>query len=166
MFDVLLKKLFGDKSKNDLKELAPIAEEVNNELINIEKLNDDELRGQTAIFKKQIADATSSIHEEINSLSKDAKSSELSITEKEAIFIKIEELEKSEDELIEQTLLDIMPKAFAVVKETATRWTNNGKLNVKANEYDVELSSKFSNISIKEDSAEWVNQWDAAGTLP
>ena len=79
MFDVLLKKLFGDKSKNDLKELAPIAEEVNNELINIEKLNDDELRGQTAIFKKQIADATSSIHEEINSLSKDAKSSSSSI---------------------------------------------------------------------------------------
>ena len=164
MFDVLLKKLFGDKSKNDLKELAPIADEVNNELINIEKLNDDELRGQTSIFKKQIADATSSIHEEINSFSKEAKSSKLSIAEKEAIFIKIEELEKSEDELIEEVLLQIMPKAFAVVKETARRWTNNGKLNVKANEYDIELSSKFANISIKEDSAEWVNQWDAAGS--
>ena len=45
---------------------------------------------------------------------------------------KIEELEKTEDELIEEVLHDIMPKAFAVVKETARRWTNNGFLKVKA----------------------------------
>ena len=108
----IIKRIYNNKkrplvlnlSQNDLKELAPVAEEVNTELLEIEKLTDDELRHQTSVFKKQIKEATVSIHEEIEQLNTDLKSSELSISEKEAIFIKIEELEKSEDKLIEDVL--------------------------------------------------------------
>ena len=100
---------------------------------------------------------------EINVL-KEKSNSDLDISEKEAIYNKIDVLEIQENEVIESTLLEIMPDAFAVVKETARRLSENGFLKVKANENDKELSQKLDVVEIKGDHAIWKNSWDAAGT--
>jgi preprotein translocase subunit SecA len=89
---------------------------------------------------------------------------ETPIENKENLFDKIDKLEKAIDEQIELSLLKILPEAFAVVKETAFRWSNNGQLLVSATDFDRELALKKDGITIKGDQAIWHNEWSAAGT--
>ena len=163
MFDGILKKLFGDKNKKDLDELFPIVESTNQFSEKITSLSDDELRAKTSEFKKTLENSCEAIQKEIQDL-KEKANSDLDISQKEAIYEKIDALEIQENEVIESTLLEIMPDAFAVVKETARRLSENGFLKVKANENDQELSVKLDVVEIKGGYAIWKNSWDAAGT--
>ena len=163
MFDGILKKLFGDKNKKDLDELFPVIEATNQFSEKLINLSDDELRIKTSVFKKMLETSCEATRNEIKNLKVKANS-DLDISEKEAIYEKIDALEVQENEIIESTLLDIMPDAFAVVKETARRLSENGQLMVTANENDQELSQKLDVVEIKGDHAIWKNSWDAAGT--
>ena len=164
MLDGILKKLFGDKSQKDLKELSPIINDTAAEFAKMQQFSDDELREQTIIFKEQIKSSYQNITAEIQQLKQQASSSELSIQDKEALFEQVEKLEKDENELIEQTLLEIMPRAFAVVKETARRLTQNGHLKVRASEMDKKLASIGDFIEIDGEFAVYKSSWDAAGS--
>ena len=164
MFDGILKKLFGDKNKKDLDELLPVVESTNQFSQKLINLSDDELRAKTSEFKKTLENSRQATLKEIEDL-KEKANSDLDISQKEVIYDKIDALEIQENEVIESTLLDIMPDAFAVVKETARRLTENGFLKVIANENDIELSHKLDVVDIKGDHAIWKNSWDAAGTL-
>ena len=164
MFNTIVKKLFGDKSKRDLQELLPIVERINNEFEKLSAISDDELRAKTADFKKRIEKHNLEITSKINALKDKAQSSQTAIDQKENIFSEIENLEKTEDEQLEQVLMDILPEAFAVVKETARRLCENGKLTVTASQMDIELSEKFENITISDEKAIWMNHWNAAGS--
>jgi preprotein translocase subunit SecA len=164
MFDGILKKLFGDKNKKDLDELFPVIESTNQFSEKLINLNDDELRAKTSEFKKILENSCKATQKEIKDL-KEKANSDLGISQKEAIYDKIDVLEIQENEVIESTLLEIMPDAFAVVKETARRLSENGFLKVIANENDQELSKKLDVVEIKGDYAIWKNSWNAAGTL-
>jgi preprotein translocase subunit SecA len=163
MFDGILKKLFGDKNKKDLDELFPVVESTNQFSEKVINLSDDELRAKTSEFKKTLENSREATQKEIKDL-KEKANSDLDISEKEAIYDKIDALEVQENEVIESTLLEIMPDAFAVVKETARRLSENGFLKVTANENDQELSIKLDVVEIKGEHAIWKNSWDAAGT--
>ena len=163
MFDGILKKLFGDKNKKDLDELFPVVESTNQFSEKLINLSDDELRAKTSEFKKTLKNSCEATQKEITDLKKKANS-DLDISQKEAIYDKIDALEIQENEVIESTLLEIMPDAFAVVKETARRLSENGFLKVTANENDQDLSKKLDVVDIKGDHAIWKNSWDAAGT--
>ena len=63
----------------------------------------------------------------------------------------------------EDTLNEILPKAFAVVKETAKRFVENKEVIVEANDNDIELSSRKDYIQVKNNKSYWKNTWDAAG---
>ena len=102
MLDGILKKLFGDKSQKDLKELSPIINDTAAEFVKVQQFSDDELREQTLVFKEEIKSSYQHITEEIQQLKQQATSSELSIQDKEALFEQVEKLEKDENELIEQ----------------------------------------------------------------
>ncbi|MDA8670170.1 preprotein translocase subunit SecA [Flavobacteriales bacterium] len=163
MFDGILKKLFGDKNKKDLDELFPVVESTNQFSEKLINLSDDELRAKTSEFKKTLKNSCEATQKEITDLKQKANS-DLDISQKEVIYDKIDALEIQENEVIESTLLEIMPDAFAVVKETARRLSENGFLKVTANENDQELSKKLDVVDIKGDHAIWKNSWDAAGT--
>ena len=163
MFDGILKKLFGDKNKKDLDELFPVVEATNQFSEKLINLSDDDLRNKTSEFKKTLESSYEATQNQIKDLKVKANS-DLDISEKEAIYDKIDALEVQENEIIETTLLDIMPDAFAVVKETARRLSENGHLKVTANENDQELSQKLDVVEIKDGHAIWKNSWDAAGT--
>ena len=163
MFDGILKKLFGDKNKKDLDELFPVVESTNQFSEKLINLSDDELRAKTSEFKKTLKNSCEATQKEITDLKQKANS-DLDISQKEAIYDKIDALEIQENEVIESTLLEIMPDAFAVVKETARRLSENGFLKVTANENDQDLSKKLDVVDIKGDHAIWKNSWDAAGT--
>ena len=164
MLDGILKKIFGDKNQKDLTELSPIVDLTNDAYQQLQNLSDDQLREKTAEFKSAIENSCISVRENKSNLKEKALSVNLSISEKEAIYSEIEKLDLKEDEVIEETLLKIMPQAFAVIKETSRRLAENGQLKVLANDNDKLIASKKDVVSIEGDHAIWKNKWDAAGS--
>ncbi|SEN62404.1 protein translocase subunit secA [bacterium A37T11] len=159
-----LSKLFGSKSDRDIKGITPLIEKIKEEYARLENLSHDELRGKTAELKERISKHLSEIDTEIAGLKTKAESAAVDMAEKTAIYEQVDKLEKDRDKKLEEVLMLILPEAFAVVKETARRFTENPVLEVTANEFDRELAALKSNVQIQGDKALWKNTWLAAGT--
>ena len=164
MISGLLKKIFGDKSQKDIKELRPYADKINEAYALLQGLSDDDLRAKTISFKSKIAEYTQPTQTQIAELKEQAKSHTISIHDKEELYNQIEALEKEDDELLEEVLIDILPEAYAVVKETSRRLAENKKLIVTANENDKRIAAEREHVEIDGEKAIWHNEWDAAGT--
>ncbi len=159
----LLKRLFGDKSAKDRKEYQPTIDKTNEICQELLSLTDDELRGKTAIFQQIVREAIADLERNVRDTKVKAADASTPVHEKEDLFEKIDKLNKEIDAKIEEVLLTILPEAFAVVKETSRRWSENGQLVVTAKEFDKELARKKDGITIDGDKAIWLNQWSAAG---
>lgn len=160
----ILKKLIGNKSANDQKKYQPIIDQVALTFQELKSVSDDELREFTVAFQKQIQDAIVGLETEIKELNAKANDPALPLYEKEDIYKSIDEKEAEVNVIIEKVLEEIMPTAFAVVKETARRWAENGELVVTATEKDKALAAKKDGIEIQGDKAIWKNKWTAAGS--
>ncbi|MDE1207389.1 preprotein translocase subunit SecA [Tenacibaculum larymnensis] len=157
----IIKLFVGDKQQKDLKSLQPIVEKVRSFENSLNSLSNDELRAKTIEFKSKIKDATKSFNDKITELEEEAKSAD--IDRQEDIYTEIDKLKDEAYEASEAVLLNIMPEAFAVVKETAKRFTKNTELEVTATPFDRELSATREHITLEDDKAFWANSWDAAG---
>jgi len=158
-------KLFGTKSQRDIKELYPYVEKVNAEFAKLQTLSNDELRNVTAELKKTIAQRLQTIDTELADLNHQVTSQiDLDVDAKQRIFNQIDKLEADRNKELEVVLLDILPQAFAVVKETARRFTENEQLEVTATDFDQELAARHKHITIQGDKAYWANSWEAAGS--
>jgi preprotein translocase subunit SecA len=167
MFDFFGKtvaKLFGTKSDRDIKEVLPYVSKVNEEYAKLSGLTDDQLRQKTIEIKGIIDEHLKPTDEKIAALHKRvADEPELNIVQKEAIFAEIDELEKERNKELEVVLMQVLPVGFAIVKETARRWKENGQLVVTANDMDRDFASRKPNVQIDGDKAIWANKWMAAG---
>ncbi len=159
----ILKRLFGDKSSKDRKEYQPGIDKANEHSAILRNLSDDELRAKTAYFKSLVVQGTQALEDELSELKLEANNPNTDIQDKEAIFEAIDSFTKKIDDKIEDILSSIMPEAFAVVKETARRWAENGQLEVTAQDFDRELAGKKDGITIDGNKAIWHNKWTAAG---
>jgi len=83
--------------------------------------------------------------------------------EKEDIYKEIDQLILKRDENLEEVLLEILPEAFAVVKEVAKRFYDNETVEVTATELDKELSTQKENVVIQGDKAIHHTTWLVAG---
>ena len=162
MLGKILKLFVGDKSKKDLKLINPIIQKIHSFEQEMNGLSNDELRGQTIIFKKDIQNAISDINLEIEKIKNEIDDIN-DFDKKEELFNQIDKLNEDAYKVSEETLNEILPKAFAVVKETAKRFVENKEVIVEANDYDFELSSTKDYIQIKDNKSYWKNTWDAAG---
>ena len=162
ILDSVLKVFVGDKSKKDIKEIQPKVELIKKAEKGLEGLSHDELRAKTEAFKKQIDDARKDIQSKIEKLQEDANTEE-DIDKKEDIYAEIDKLKDDAYEATENALNDILPEAYAVVKETAKRFANNETIEVRASTYDRELSGTKDYITLDNDKAIWSTSWDAAG---
>ncbi len=160
--DSILKVFVGDKSKQDVKALMPLVDKIKSFETAIEKLSHDELRGKTSAFKAKIAEANKPIDDKIKALQLDAENTE-DIDKREDIYQEIDKLKDEAYQITENTLNEILPEAFAVIKETAKRFTNNPTITVTANTFDRELSGQHDYVVLDNDKAIWHNSWDAAG---
>ncbi|WP_417885728.1 preprotein translocase subunit SecA [Zunongwangia sp.] len=158
----VLKVFVGDKSKKDVKEIQPIVDKIKALEAEFESLTLDELRAKTAEFKSQIAEALKDINQQIEDLENEAEQSN-DITRKEDIYAEIDGLKDKAYEISEDVLNEILPAAFATVKETAKRFANNTTLEVTASAYDREISAEKDYVTLEGDKAIWQNSWDAAG---
>ncbi|MBU3011918.1 preprotein translocase subunit SecA [Polaribacter vadi] len=161
ILDSVIKLFVGDKQQKDLKILQPIVENVKKFEAALSKLSHDELRAKTQEFKDKLKTATKELDDKISALEQEAK--DANIDRQEDIYTEIDSLKDEAYTISEATLVEIMPEAFAVIKETAKRFVENEEVEVTATPFDRELSSANEHITLEDDKAYWANSWDAAG---
>jgi len=160
----ILGKLFGNKYDKDVKEITPLVDKINEEFSKLSSLSNNELREKTTEFKKQISDFISEEKSKIETLKEKSNLTETKTEEKEDLYKEIDALEKTVIDKIEKILNTVLPQAFAVVKETAKRFTENDSIDVTASKNDTELAATKDFVSINGDTATYQTTWDAAGT--
>ena len=158
----ILKAFVGDKSKNDIKSIQPIVEAIKREEHTLQNLTHDQLRAKTVFFKETLQQASAALNDQIKGLQEEIANC-ANIDEREKLYDQIDQLEESIHEVSEKTLSELLPQAFAVVRETARRFKENEILEVTASAYDRELSATRSYVTLNQDTASWSNSWNAAG---
>jgi len=159
-----LAKVFGSKSERDIKSIQPLVVKINEHYSKLSALSNDELRGKTIEFKERISNFLTDIDGKIAGLKADAEGDDLDLHQKTALYDQVDALGKERDAELEKVLLEILPEAFAVVKETSRRLSENDYLEVTATQFDKDYAARKSNVKIVGDKAQWANKWDAAGT--
>ncbi|MBZ9786707.1 preprotein translocase subunit SecA [Psychroflexus sp. CAK57W] len=162
VLDSVLKVFVGDKTKKDLKAITPIVDQIKSFESQFEAQSIDELRENTSRFKAKIKEATADLQAQIDEL-KDKAEAEQDIDVKESFYTEIDELNEKVYQTTEEVLNDILPEAFATIKETAKRFFHNTTLEVTASEFDRTLSADKDYVSLEGEKAIWKNSWDAAG---
>ncbi|MCF8276909.1 MAG: preprotein translocase subunit SecA [Flavobacteriales bacterium] len=160
----LARKVFGTKADKDIEEIQPFVEKINEISKTLQGISDDALRGKTAALKQQINDYLSAERNQISELAEKAEQPATDIEEKERLYDQIDKLEEVVTSKIEEVLLEILPTAFAVVKETARRLKDNGSLTVTATEMDRDLAATKGYVTINGQQATFPNTWKAGGT--
>lgn len=158
----LFKDLFGTKHDRDVKSYAPKVELINQYFDEYQSISNDELRGKTYEFKERISEYLSDIDLELINLKKQALE-EKDFRVKEDLFNDLDQLEEDRNTHLEEILLELLPEAFAVVKETANRFSNNAEIVVTATDFDRDLAAQHDFIRIEGEKAIWKNEWMAAG---
>jgi preprotein translocase subunit SecA len=157
-------KLFGSKSERDVKGIQPIVEKIKAEFAKLGDISNDELRAKTIYFKETIAEGLSGIDAEIQTIkTRTEEELDMEVGEKVELYTQLDKLEKDRNKELEEILKNILPEAFAVVKETARRFAGNKTIEVTATQFDRELAARKNNVLIKGDKAIHHNTWIAAG---
>ena len=157
-----IKKILGSKADRDLKEVTPLVEQIKAVYPSLASLSNDELREKTSLFKAKIKEHIKSELDEIEGL-KSKIESESNLESKEALYKEVDGIEDGINEKIEVVLKEILPAAFAVVKETARRFTENSSIEVTASQMDRDIAAERDSVEINGDKAIWQNSWNAAG---
>jgi preprotein translocase subunit SecA len=160
-----LSKIFGgNKSEKDVKKITPQVAKINSYFTQYQSLTNDQLRNKTVEFKQRIQKHLSAIDLEINTKKENAENLPVTnINEKDVIYQEIDVLKKERDKQIEVVLQEILPEAFAAVKETARRFRDNPTLESTATDLDKTLAVKKDHITIQGDKVIFTNTWKAAG---
>ena len=156
-------KLFGNKAMRDNKALQPILNKTLEAYEKVKDLDIDALRHKTVEFKEYINNYIAEEEARIKELKYKAENDDLDLEKKNEIFEQVDKLEKQQLEKIEEALNNIMPEAFAVLKETAKRFKENEVVEATATELDRELAAKFDHINIEGDKVYYNNSWIAGG---
>lgn len=157
-----LKRLFGTKAERNIKRLKPYVKKINTLYATLAKLSHDELRAETDKLRAFLASKTDTITQEITALQTQvADTGEL--REKLKLNEKISQLEEKQARITERALHEMLPQAFAIVKETARRFKENTTITVKANDFDKKIAEKYDYVALVDGTAQWANTWEVEG---
>lgn len=158
------KNLLGTKSDRDIKEVTPYLKKIHAVYDDISKLSNDELRAKTTEFKQRIKEFIEPETKQIAELQAKIDDTSTPVAEKEKMYDALDKLEAQSYEKSQEALNEVLPEAFAVVKETAKRFSENEEIEVTASQMDKDMAAKVDHINIKGDKAYYSNQWMAGGT--
>ena len=161
-----LTKLFGNKSQRDLKEVKPYLDACLAAYPAIQQLDNDALRAKTLEFKETIRQRVEAEETELATLRDRIETeNDMPVEEMESIYRRIDELEKTAYDKTQEVLNDILPEAFAVMKETARRFAENEEVEVSATDRDRDLAATRESVSIRGDKAYFKSTWMAGGNM-
>ena len=159
----LIKLFFGSKADKDRKEVEPYLVKIKEIYPSIKALSNDELRAHSAELRRRIAEFIAGDEAHIVEQKAKLESSDLSIDDKEKISKDIDNTVKRIDEKIEKMLDEILPEAFAIMKDTARRFAENDTVVVTANDFDRDLAATKDFVTIDGDKAVYATHWTAGG---
>ena len=157
----IISKLFGNKSDHDMREIQPFVEEVKNAYETIDTLDNDSLRAHTKELQQQVQHSADDIQKKINAIKQQIE--ETPIENRADLFSQIDKLDKDMLERYEEALNIVMPEAFAIMKSTARRFTENESIEVTATDFDRDLAATHDFLEISGDKAIYHNHWLAGG---
>ncbi len=159
-----LKKVFGTKSEKDVRDVAPIVDEINEIYATLTNISNDELRAKSQNLKAKIQDYIKDERAKIDGINAeiDAKP-DMDVNTKEELYKEIDAIEVDITKKIEEVLNEILPEAFAILKDTARRFKENTQLEVTTLDYDREFAKTLKHIELNAGKAIWKNSWTAAG---
>ncbi len=159
----LIKLVFGSKADKDRKQIEPYIQKIKAIYPSIEQLTNDELRARSEALKAKIAAFIAADEERKATLKVELEKPETAHEQKEKLTKEIDQLTKTIDEKIEQVLDEILPEAFAIMKDTARRFAQNETVVVTANDFDRNLAAEKEFVTIEGDKATYQNHWIAGG---
>ncbi|MBQ9213168.1 MAG: preprotein translocase subunit SecA, partial [Bacteroidales bacterium] len=162
----IFKSFFGDKSTKDIKRMMPIVAQVNAEFAKLKNISNDDLRALSQKLRQDLKEAVKKQEEQLSDYKHQLDSSAtLTVKEQETLYDNIEETEKQIREILKDKLNEILPQAFAIIKDTARRFAENEEIEVTATDFDRELATRFDSIRIENDKAYYNHTWRAGGNL-
>ena len=160
-FGDLLSKIFGNKAQRDEREIRPYVNKINEVYSSLVNLTNDELRARTQTIREKIKQYVAGEEAQIADLRALVEGQE--IEQREITYAKIDELEKQIVEKYSQVLDEVLPEVFAIVKDTARRFSESESVVVTANDMDRELAATKDFVEIDGDNAIYHNHWLAGG---
>ena len=160
--DSILKVFLGDKKSKDFKKMQPLLNEVNAFAAELQEISLDELRNKTNEFRAKIKEATQTLRNKQEALKQQAEQ-ESNLDVREDIYNEVDAIEDDIYEIEEKVLNELLPEAFAVVRETARRFKDNEELIVTTTPLDRELSATKEYVVVDDDKTTWKNHWNAEG---
>ena len=161
----LIKLFFGTKSEKDRKLIQPYVDKIKAIYPSIKQLTNDELRARSLALKSSIAEYISGEEKQIEELKTQLEDLNTSLNDKESISRQIDNLTEEIDRKIEEKLEEILPEAFAIVKDTARRFKENEEITVTATDFDRQLAATKDFVRIEDDKAIYKNSWVAGGNM-
>jgi preprotein translocase subunit SecA len=159
----ILGKFLGNKADRDMREVTPFVEKIKKVYDPLLEISNDQIRERSAGLKQKVTDFVAEDKAKLEELKAKAEDPEVDVSLKEAIYKEIDELEDKIDEEYEVVLNEILPEAFALIKETARRFKENEEIEVSALDYDRTLAASRDSVEIKGNRAIWKNKWMAGG---
>jgi preprotein translocase subunit SecA len=159
----IIQKFFGNKSDRDIRAILPDVEKIKGEYEKVIELSNDQLRAKTLELKQRVKDFIKNEEEKIVKLKEQAEKEKLEIDEVEKMFDEIDKIEKEIDSKLEDILNQILPEAFAIVKETARRFNDQEYLEATATDFDRDLAAARDSIEIHGNKVRYYSRWIAGG---
>jgi preprotein translocase subunit SecA len=159
----ILNKFFGNKSQRDIKEIMPLLRKIQEAYPLIEKMSHDQLRAKTIEIKDKIQSTVKEKDAIIADYKVQIETGNLEVEKVEEIYREIDRIEKEIIAGIEDELLEVLPDAFSIVKETARRFKENEFIEVTAQDFDKNYAAQRTSVQIIDDKARWMNTWVAGG---
>jgi preprotein translocase subunit SecA len=163
-FIKVLSSFFGNKSQKDIKEVMPVLLQIKQEYLRVTSMSNDELRAESELLRLKIRNFIKEEEDEIAMLKEQAESGELPIEEGEKIYDRVDKLEELILKKIEEVLNEVLPVAFAIIKDTARRFSENETILVTATQFDRDLSITKDFVEIDGNNAIYKNEWIAGGS--
>ncbi|MBR5167390.1 MAG: preprotein translocase subunit SecA [Salinivirgaceae bacterium] len=163
IIDGILTKLFGNKSERDIKEIMPYVLAANAEYEKLAGLTNDQLRQQSLELQQIIQDRINPENQQIADLRQQIEQ-EQDIEKKEDLYNQIDKVEESIDVKIADVLDELLPRAFAIIKDTARRFKESKEIEVTATQMDRDIAAIRDSVEIRGDKAIWFNTWTAGGS--
>lgn len=160
-FTSFLSKIFGNKSQRDLREVEPFVKQIKAIYPSIEQLSHDELRARTTALREKITQNVAREQNEIDQLKETIE--QLDLDKREEVWARIDKLEKDILDKNEVILDEILPEAFAIMKDTARRFKEKEQIEVTATDFDKQLATEHEFVTIEGDKAIYKNHWEAGG---
>ncbi|MFO7370258.1 MAG: preprotein translocase subunit SecA [Bacteroidales bacterium] len=159
----ILNKFFGSKSQRDIKEVLPLLNKIREKYEEIKRLSHDELRAKTTEIKNYVRNSVNELEQHIHDMKQDVEAGSLDVEKIEDLYKEIDKTEKEIVAEIEKALMEVLPEAFCIVKETARRFTENEYIEVTATDLDRDLASQRNSVEIHGDKARHMSTWLAGG---